>query len=75
MSITCCLSSVLSFFKNGTDSLPLGGFLLYYFYLLAMVIGASQLLVFAYGTYQFIDKHFVRQKLDLLQRYAGGKQG
>jgi hypothetical protein len=75
MSITCCLSSVLSLFKNGTDSLPLGGFLLYYFYLLAMVIGASQLLVFAYGTYQFIDKHFLRKKLDLLQRYAGGKQG
>jgi hypothetical protein len=66
---------VLSFFKHGTDSLPFGGFLLYYFYLLAMVIGASQLLVFAYGAYQFIDKHFVRQKLDLLQRYAGGKAG
>jgi hypothetical protein len=51
---------VLSFFKNGTDSLPFGGFLIYYFYLLAMVIGASQLLVFAYGAYQLIDKHFVR---------------
>jgi hypothetical protein len=60
MSISCCLSSLLSFFKHGSDSLPFGGFLLYYFYLLAMVIGASQLLIFAYAAYQFIDKHFVR---------------
>ena len=33
------------------------------------------MLIFAYATFVFIHKHFLRTKLDLLQRYAGGKVG
>jgi 17beta-estradiol 17-dehydrogenase / very-long-chain 3-oxoacyl-CoA reductase len=72
---SCCFSSLMHFFKNCPDSVPFGGFLLTSFYYLAIFIGTCQIILFAYATYAFIDKHFIRKRLDLLQRYAGGKVG
>jgi short-subunit dehydrogenase len=65
----------MKFFKHGHENLPIGGFLLYYFYLVAIIIGTCQLLIFAYSASMFIYKHFFRKRHNLLQRYAEGKEG
>jgi 17beta-estradiol 17-dehydrogenase / very-long-chain 3-oxoacyl-CoA reductase len=75
MSLCCFLSSLMKYFKYGHENLPLGGFMLYYLYLLAILIGTVQLALFGYATYNFITKHFLRKPHDILKRYAGGQPG
>ena len=72
-----CLRSALTFLKTGgNDYLPFGGgFLLYTFYISAMIVGFSQLALFVYSVYEFVHKHFFRVNHDLLKRYAGGEIG
>jgi len=71
----CTLKSVMTFFKTGgSDLVPVGGFLLYLFYFTAMVVGVSQLGILLYNIYFMIDKHFMRKRLNILQRYAAGQQ-
>jgi len=71
-----CLRGVLTFLKTGgNDYIPMGGFLLYSFYITAMIIGFSQLVIFLYSLYEFINRHAFREKKDLLQRYANGEVG
>ena len=70
----CTLKSVMTFFKTGgSDLVPVGGFLLYLFYFTAMVVGVSQLGILLYNIYFMIDKHFMRKRLSILQRYAAGQ--
>jgi len=66
----------MTFFKTGgNDYIPIGGIFLYFFYLTAIIVGTTQLLIFLYGLYEFVNKNFFRKRLDLLQRYAGGQTG
>lgn len=71
-----CLRSVVIFLKTGGDGyLPIGGFLLYSFYITAIIVGISQLAIFIYSVYEFVNKHFFREKHDLLKRYANSEVG
>ncbi len=66
------LHAAMTFTKEGTGAFS--GFF-YFVYVSAMIVGASQLILFLYSLGEFIHRHFIRQPFNIYLRYAGGKPG